>query len=197
MTASPESESATLTYHTPIPQASAASEASTKVDDVPAAKALEIPVAQVPAARTPVVKETGTAPPAPPTEPVSAAASDAKPPMPPSAFAKKETPKPLPYLKLSLIGAAAVIVVLVGAIVFSLRKHRAPEAIATPQPVAAVPTPAPTASLPASSAPAPVSTSFKLSSDTAAAKESSIMNHPPNFRMGNGRPTVYRPAKTN
>src|SRR5579872_5377283 len=178
VTASPESESATLTYHTPIPQASAASEASTKVDDVPAAKALEIPVAQVPAAQTPVVKETGTAPPAPPTEPVSAAASDAKPPMPPSAFAKKETPKPLPYLKLSLIGAAAVIVVLVGAIVFSLRKHRAPEAIANPQPVAAVPTPAPTASLPASSAPAPVSTSFKLSSDTGSGKVI-LDNEPP------------------
>ncbi|HEY1660144.1 MAG TPA: protein kinase [Candidatus Sulfotelmatobacter sp.] len=169
LTASPESESATQTFHTPMPQSPTSSEISSKVVQVPPAKASEIPVVEVPVAEVPVAKEMRPVPPAPPIEPVSVVSAGVVPPLAPT---RRESPKPLPFLKLSFVGAAVVIIVLVGAIVVSLRKHRTPESTATsqPAPTAPAPTPAPAPSASAISAPEPLAASIKLSSDTGSGK---------------------------
>ncbi len=152
-TASPESESATLTYHTPAPSADQPVVDPTNKGADPAlgATAIAAPPAAVPAPLSRPVQASASAP-----SPELAAPKVASPPS-----AGKSAAKPRRYVTAFIASAAAV--VLLAAIFLLARKHSSPEAsmapapatpvTTTPSPLAASPEPTPAAAdLPAESA---------------------------------------------
>jgi serine/threonine protein kinase len=167
-TESPDSESATLTYHTPPAGAPESSLEATSDVAVPP------PVADAVAAKS-------AAPPLPPAAEVATPA--AKPPAAkPVARAPKaaapsglQQPARSPQRYTNLILASAAVVVVAAAIFLYVRRHH-------PQPVAQTPEAAPAASTPATPTPAlPV---VKLSSDTGAGKVTFDDQPPAEFQDG-------------
>jgi hypothetical protein len=153
--ASPESESATLTYHTPPASAAQPSfDATSNVaEPPPVASAIVAP---------PHGQQTQPLPP-----PMQVSSSTAK----PQAHAPKTaTPRPIaktrtksPQRNTTVILASAAAIVLLLAIFLFARKHHAP-------PIASVPEPVAVPSTPAAVVPEPSLPSLKLSSDTGAGK---------------------------
>jgi len=158
---SPESDSATRTYHIPAPSAAEPSlEVASNVAAVPpVSKAVE-PVPAPPVAAAP----------APPIKP-PATASNA----PASSRQKQIAKSPQRSTMATLASAAAV--VLVVAILLLARRHRIAPAASAPEP-AAVP------STPAAVAREPASPSLKLSSDTGAGKVTFDDQPPAEFQDG-------------
>ncbi len=169
-TQSPESESATLTYHTPrasTPESSLEVTSNASLPP-PAAESVSAPpsAARVPAEPVP--------PPPPPPWPVVPSAT--KPPASapkakiPSSSIKKPAGPPRRYSTIILASAAAII--LAGAIFLFARKHHAPPIAQTPEAAPAVA--APVAATPVAPLPAPPPTQalplVKLSSDTGTGK---------------------------
>jgi eukaryotic-like serine/threonine-protein kinase len=176
-TVSPESESATLTYHT-SPASGADPLAATS--NVPAPP----PVADGVAAKSSAPATPPSVPPAPPLPPpAQVASSPAKPPAAkPAARAPKtaspSTPKQparSPQGYTNLIVASAALIVVVAAIFLYVRRHQA-------LPVVHVPEATPATSTSATSTPAlPV---VRLSSDTGAGKVTFDDQPPAEFQDG-------------
>ncbi|MFZ0318520.1 MAG: protein kinase [Candidatus Sulfotelmatobacter sp.] len=150
--ASPESESATLTYHTPPASPS---------------KALDVTSNVPPAA--PVVQATPVPAAAPMPPPVSSPrnASAIKPPVPAVKAVSSSVPKPPKSSKRPLIAilVSAVAIVLLVAVFMFARKHREPVASAPP---VSVPEPATVLSIPVAVSPEPVPQSTDVPPDTGA-----------------------------
>jgi serine/threonine-protein kinase len=156
-TDSPESDSATLTYHTPpvsVPDPALAGTSNVPVPppvvNVVAAKPASLPV-----------------PPAAPIPPsASAVASAVKPPArapkTTPASSSRKLPAKSPQRYTTAILASATAIVLVGVIFLFVRKHHA-------QPIAQAPEAAPIVSAPATPAP-PALPTLRLSSDTGTGK---------------------------
>ncbi len=171
---SPDSESATLTYHTP--PASGPEPSLTRTSNVSAPQSA---VEAVPAPSSSAPAPAGPVPPVPPLTPVAAFA--AKPPTiapkgkAPSSAPKQSAKAPQRYTTIMLAGAA--VIVLVGAIFLFVRRHRAP-------PVAQAPEPAPVVSAPVAPPPAPSLPIVKLSSDTSTGKVTFDDQPPAEFQDG-------------
>jgi hypothetical protein len=169
-TGSPESESATLTFHTP--PVKAADSAVSALSSVPAPPPV---VAAVPAASAPV-------PPVRLSPPAKAAASAAMPAaglpkVPPPSSGGKQPGKPQSRtLPLPLLAAAAVII-LVGTIFFFVRGHDAP-------PMTQIPEVARVVSAPATPPPAPSLPVVRVSSDSATGKVTFDDQPPADFQDG-------------
>jgi serine/threonine protein kinase len=171
VTGSPDSESATLTYHTPPASAPEPSLARTSNVSVPPPAVDAVPASSsaAPAAAEPV----------PPAPPVPVAGSVAKPAArAPKAKAPSSLKPPAGTSQryTTIIVAAAAAIVLVGAIFF-VRRHHAP-------PVAQAPESAPVASAPVAPAPAPALPIVKLSSDTGTGKVTFDDQPPAEFQDG-------------
>jgi eukaryotic-like serine/threonine-protein kinase len=169
-TGSPESESATLTFHTP--PVKAVDSAVSALSSVPAPPPV---VAAVPAASAPV-------PPVRLSPPAKAAASAAMPAaglpkVPPPSSGGKQPGKPQSRtLPLPLLAAAAVII-LVGTIFFFVRGHDAP-------PMTQIPEVARVVSAPATPPPAPSLPVVRVSSDSATDKLTFDDQPPADFQDG-------------
>ncbi|MGA8270400.1 MAG: protein kinase [Candidatus Sulfotelmatobacter sp.] len=160
-TPSPESDSATKTYHTPVPTAAEPSpEVTSNVVAVPpVSKAVEgVPVPPMPSAPVPPVKP-----------PVTASSA-------PAPSRQKQTTKS-PQRSSMAILATAVVVVLVVAVFLIGRRHRSAA-------VASAPEPAAVASAPAVVIPEPASPLLKLSSDTGTGKVMFDDQPPAEFQDG-------------
>ena len=176
-TGSPESDSATLTYHTPPVSAPEPSLAGTSNASAP-------PPA-VNAVAKPASPPVPPAPPLPPAPPVPTtarpAASAAKPPAPapkaPSPSASRKQPAKSPQRHTPAILATAAVIVLVGVIFLFVRKHRAPPVVQTPEAAPAVSTSTTPLAQPALSA-------LKLSSDVGAGKVTFDDQPPAEFQDG-------------
>jgi serine/threonine protein kinase/cytochrome c-type biogenesis protein CcmH/NrfG len=170
LSGSPDSESATLTYHTP--PASPPEPSLTRTSNVPAAS-LAVEAAPAPPAATPV-------PPAPPL-PSRIAASAANPPASlPKAKPSPSSPKPPARSNqryTTVILAAAAGVVLIVAIFLFVRRHQVP-------PVTQVAEPAPAVTLPVTPPPEPVLPVVRLSSDTGAGNVTFDDQPPAEFQDG-------------
>jgi eukaryotic-like serine/threonine-protein kinase len=169
-TGSPESESATLTFHTP--PVKAADSAVSAPGDVPAPPRA---VAAVPAAPLPI-------PPvelSPPARAASAAKPAARPPKvsPPSSGGEQPAKPAQSRVSLLPLLAVAALIILVGAIFFFVRRHHA-------APMAQAPQSTPAVSLPATPAPAPTLPVVRLSSDTGTGKVTFDDQPPADFQDG-------------
>ncbi len=172
-TASPDSESATLTYHTP--PASAPEPSLTRTSNVSAAPPA---VPNPPTAESAPAAPTPPAAPVPPSTPVAtstikASTSTPKTKASPSSL-KQPARSPLVY-KIILASAAAII--LVGAIFLFVRRHHAP-------PVIRILEAAPPVSVPVTPPPESVLPVVKLSSDTGAGKVTFDDQSPAEFQDG-------------
>ena len=138
--ASPESESATLTYHTPPAGASNALDVTSNIR--PAA-----PVAEL----TPVPPATPIPPPvfAPPN---ASAVTTKAPAQKAASSVLKQQPKSWRRFTTAIVASAAAIALLVAIFIFA-RKHREPAAVAPP---VSVPEPATVPSIPVAVSPEPV-----------------------------------------
>ncbi len=150
--ASPESESATLTYHTPPASPSKALDVTSNVPPAaPVVQAIPVPAA------------------APMPPPVSSPrnASAIKPPVPAVKAVSSSVPKPPKSSKRPLIAilVSAVAIVLLVAVFMFARKHREPVASAPP---VSVPEPATVLSIPVAVSPEPVPQSTDVPPDTGA-----------------------------
>jgi serine/threonine-protein kinase len=166
-TGPPESESATLTYHTPPvgpPESSLAR--TSNVSDAPSASSSSA---------------ASEVPPQPPVSRASVAASAAKLPVPaPKAKAPApvlKQPARLPQRTTIILVASAAAIVLVGAIFLFTRRHNAAPVTQVAQPASAV---AATLAPPAE----PVLPTVKLSSDTGAGKVTFDDQPPSEFQDG-------------
>jgi eukaryotic-like serine/threonine-protein kinase len=183
-TQSPESESATLTYHTPrasTPESSLEVTSNASMPP-PAAEPISAPPSAVLVPAEPV-------PPAPPLPPWPLVASAAKPPASapktkiPSSSIKKPAGPPRSYTTIILASAAAII--LAGVFLF-VRRHPAPPVAQTPEAAPAVAAPvvaAPAAPLP-TPPPALALPLVKLSSDTGTGKVTFDDQPPAEFQDG-------------
>jgi hypothetical protein len=169
---SPESDSATVTYHTPA--ASSPEPSLTGTSNAPA-----------PASAANVKPLSVAVPPAPPLPPPQApvAASAAKPParapQPTSPSSTRKQPASSPQRYTTALLATAAAVVLVAAIFLFVRKHRA-------QPITQAPEAPPVVSAPATlaSAPQPALPALKLSSDNGTGKVTLDDQPPAEFQDG-------------
>jgi hypothetical protein len=170
-TGSPESDSATLTYHTPPVSAPEPSLAGTSNASAPP------PVVNAVAAKP-------APPPVPPAPPLPAtarpAASAAKPLVPapkaPSPSASRKQPAGSPQRRTTIFATVAAIV-LVGAIFLFVRKHHAP-------PVTPTPEAAPAVSTSATPSPQPALSALKLSSDISTGRVTFDDQPPAEFQEG-------------
>ena len=161
-TESPDSDSATLTYHTPPAQSPEPSlEATSNAAIRPESNAVD--VAPVP----------------PPLPPAPVVASPAKPPAPaskaPPSSSQKRAAKPPQRFTTAIIASTAAIILVVAIFLFA-RKHRT-------APVASAPVPAAVPSTPAVP-PEPTPPSLKLSSDTGTGKVTFDDQPPAEFQDG-------------
>ena len=166
------SESATLTYNTPLPvDVPEPSLAATSNAAAPPPRVEPVPA---PAPDAPIVPPPATLPP----PPVVAAEIPVRAPeikVPPPA--SKPPARPQSYTAIVIV--LAVVIVLAGSFFLFTRKHAAPR-------VASVPTPAPAPAAPAAITPppAPVLPVVKLSSDTGAGKVTFDDQPPAEFQDG-------------
>jgi eukaryotic-like serine/threonine-protein kinase len=165
-TPSPDSESATLTYHTPpaSPPAPSLGGSQSGPLDVTSNVSAPAPVVEAVGAPPPVASVPSSAPGSPAKEPASAvrlpaAKSPAGAPKVASATSGRKAPAGSAQ---RYILAAAAVVVLVVIFLFMRGRHAAP--------VVRAPEVAPAVSAPATPPPEPVLTSLRLSSDTGAGK---------------------------
>src|ERR1019366_920076 len=162
---SPESESATLTFHTPPASPTESSPAGTSNVPVP-----------------PPVVGVVAAPPAPPLPPpaqvvTSVAKPPARAPKAISSSSNLKQPARSPQRYTTAILASAAATVLVAAIFLFARKHHAPPITQTPEATAS-------ASAPATLPPEPAPPVLKLSSDTGTGKVTFDDQPPAEFHDG-------------
>jgi serine/threonine-protein kinase len=169
---SPGSESATLTYNTPLPAS---------VPELAATSNVAIPPPPIePVAAAPAASPVPPSPPLPPPVPVAVTV-----PQPPAKAPEVKAPtsasklpaRPQNYTAIILVSAA--VIVLIGAIFLFTRRHHSPP-IAEVQP----PAPAPVIPAPVTPPPEPVLPVAKLSSDTGTGKVTFDDQPPAEFQDG-------------
>jgi hypothetical protein len=170
-TASADSESATLTYHTPVPEASPGSpgdiSGAARASDSAASppSAFQVPLANV--------DVSGAALPVPGEEPVAKSSGRTVQAKPRAGGPKRPGTQPRSYATIGIAGAA---IVLVGAIFIFMRRHRA-EPVAPPPEVAAVVPAAPPS-------PEPVLATVRVFSDAGTGKVTLDDQAPAEFHDG-------------
>ena len=169
---SPESQSATLTFHSPPASPTESSPAGTSNVPVPP------PVVDVVAA-PPAPPPVSPAPPLPPPAQVTASAAKppARAPKATSSSSNLKQPARAPQRYTTAILASAAAIVLVAAIFLFVRKHHAP-------PITQTPEAAPSASAPTALPPEPALPVLKLSSDTGTGKVTFDDQPPAEFQGG-------------
>ena len=159
--ASPESESATLTYHTPPANSSGPSLEATSNAASPTPES-DVS-ALVPA--TPVLAPT---PPTPPSAPVEAAVKAIAPKTPSSSIPKPSAKSPRRFT--ALLASSSAIILLVVIFLFARKHPAAPVALS---PAASAPEPAAVPTAPVAVSPEPVPQSPELYPDTGTEKTTS------------------------